>query len=80
MFLVVAIEKTNERFVVPIEWVNGLHLAAAIDEGVNLNDICLAFHSVNKTKCADFGIQIKERFDYVNDGCYIVRPVKYFRK
>lgn len=80
MFLVVAIEKSNERFVVPIEWVTGLHLAAAIDDGVNLDDICLAFYSVNKTKCADFGIEIKQKFDGVNDGCYIVHPLKYFHK
>lgn len=80
MFLVVAIEKSKEHFTVPINWVTGVHLADAINDGVNCNDICLAFSSQNKNKLPDFGIIIKERFDDVNDACYIVRPVKFFGK
>lgn len=80
MFVEVVIERSKEHFVVPIEWVNGLQLAKSVQDGINCNDVCLAFYSKDKTKPSDFGSFVQEKFNENVDCCYIVRPVRYFCK
>lgn len=80
MFLVATIVKSLENVVFPYKWITGIQLEKNICSGINHSDRLLAFYSATESKPADFGIALKDKFDEVNDACYIVSPLVYFGK
>lgn len=79
MFAVVTLKNSLNIKVVPIDWIYGLDLADTVNNGVNNEVTVLVFYSKNR-KHANFNLPINIQFNSEDDGCYLARLNKYFRK
>lgn len=77
MFVVITLEISRNHFVVPIKWVNGLHLGDVANYGVNCSVSHVVFLSSNEQNAADFTLPISKVYEEGKDACYIAYINRY---
>lgn len=77
MFLLITFD-TGKSAVIPIKWVEKMHLAECGNGGVNSDVIVRIFCSPDKTKIPNYNLPVADVFDENIDACYFVHPNQFF--